>query len=115
MFRMVQAWLIAASCLLALTAVGTRPVRAQKGETPTVCVGFRNDTKNAVVVQGAVTVKGMKRLGAPILVPVNKVSFENNVPTGPRLITIYDANQPNRKLLTDEPITLVPGGDLNLI
>jgi hypothetical protein len=83
-------------------------------------IGFRNDLKIPVVVQGVSLVNNMQRRGQPFLVNPGKTVWENNLPSGFRYYTIYDANQ-QRPLLRDRNvrvqttdqffgIRLVPGG-----
>ena len=74
-------------------------------------IGFRNDTKNAIVVQGFTLVKGIERRGQPVLLPPNRSNFDTNVPPGIRVYSVYDANQPANILLRDFPIQ-VKGNDL---
>lgn len=80
-------------------------VQAQ-GQPTTVTIGFRNDTKNAVIVQGTSVIKGVPRRGQPLLVDVGKTTYENNVPAGVRLVSVYDGAQPSRVLLRDYPLTI---------
>ncbi len=74
-------------------------------------VGFRNETKNAIVVQGFTVVKGIERRGQPVLLPPNRSNFDMNVPMGIRVYSVYDANQPANILLREFPIP-IKGNDL---
>ncbi len=97
----------AALSLLALLAGG---VQARAGG-----IGFRNDLKIPVLVQGASKVNGMVRFGAPILVPpfkaTGKTAWDNKLPAGTRYILIRDANQPNLIYLRNYPVDF-QGNDL---
>lgn len=113
MRRYLLVTLTSVACLVALVAEDGSRVLAQKGpggggggkgEIPTVSIRFRNETKTAVIVQGASIVKGMQRRGQPIIIPAGKVSFDNNVPVGIRLITIGDFQQAARLMLRDFPL-----------
>jgi hypothetical protein len=54
-------------------------------------VGFRNELKVSVVVQGYTVVNGMAKRGQLILIAPGKIGVENNVPAGaPRYYTVYD-------------------------
>ena len=101
MMRIISA-LCTAGLLLGLTA--TAP--AQPGAT----VGFRNETKNTVIVQGYSIVRGAPRKGQPVVLTPARIGLDNNVPTGPRFYNVYDANQPSRVLLRDYSVP-VTGND----
>ncbi len=64
-------------------------------------LGFRNDCQVPIIVQGATMVNNMLRRGQPILILPDKTAWDNNVPPGFRILTIYDANQPSRVLCRD--------------
>jgi hypothetical protein len=76
-------------------------------------IAFRNDTKTAVIVQGATEVKGMQRRGQPLLVQPGKTVYDTNLPAGDRFVTIYDANQTNKVLHRDR--IPVRNADLQLV
>jgi hypothetical protein len=62
-------------------------------------IRFRNDMKIPIIVQGTTVIKpGMARKGPPVLLKTGQTGWDPNLPVGNRLITIYDANQPNRVL-----------------
>src|SRR5947209_6657733 len=67
-------------------------------------IGFRNETKSPVLVEGASMVNGMLRRGQPIRIPPGQMAWDSNLSPGPRYVTIYDANQPTRILYRDPPI-----------
>jgi len=73
--------------------LGLAPVLAQAAG-----IGFRNNLKTPVIVQGASVVNGMLRRGQPLLIAPAKIGWDNNLPPGVRFITIYDANQPSNIL-----------------
>jgi hypothetical protein len=64
-------------------------------------IGFRSDLPKPVVVQGASVVNNMVRRGQPFPVLPGRISWDANLLPVPRLITIYDANQPNLLLFRD--------------
>jgi len=64
-------------------------------------IGFRNDLKVPVIVQGASIVNGMVRRGPPILIQPGKIGWDNKLPAGMRYVTVYDANQPNRVIIRE--------------
>lgn len=85
--------------IIALAVLALAPVAAL-AETLT----FRNDTKAALVIQGACIVNGQVRRDRPI--PLPPTGLAKIVLPGNKLITIYDANQPNRVLFQGT----IPGG-----
>src|SRR5438876_1612544 len=93
-------------CLL---VIGVAPVHAQAGG-----IGFRNELKAPVVVQGVSVVTGVVRRGPPIVIPPGKVGWDNRLPPGIRFISVYDANQPNTILIREEPVPF-QGRDLAFI
>jgi hypothetical protein len=79
------------------------PVPAQN---PGAGVGFRNDTKVAVIVQGWTVVNNMPRRGQALLINPGKTVWDNNLPSGTRYFSIYDASQPTRVYLRDSPVSV---------
>src|ERR1700730_12159983 len=79
------------------------PEQAVQGQAPGPGVGFRNDLKIPVIVQGVSLVNNMQRRGQPFLVQPGKTVWDNNLPMGMRYYTIYDANQ-QRILLRDRNV-----------
>src|SRR5262245_50922953 len=59
---------------------------------PGASVGFRNDLKVPVIVQGVSLVNNMPKRGQPILVNPGKTGWDNNLPQGFRIFTVYDYN-----------------------
>jgi hypothetical protein len=53
-------------------------------------VGFRNETKFPIIVQGSTMVNGMPKRGQLIQIAPGKIGAENNVPAGDRVYTVYD-------------------------
>ena len=97
-----------AACLLAgLFACGAL------GQGAVVSIGFRNELKTPVIVQGISKINGMVRRGPPILVPAGRMSGDFNVPPGLRVYSVYDAKQPSRVLARDVPVTVLPGRNLS--
>jgi len=74
-----------------------------QGQAPASGIGFRNDLKIPVIVQGVSLVNNMQRRGQPFLVNAGKTVWDNNLPVGARYYTIYDANQ-QRILLRERPV-----------
>lgn len=102
--RKVHLWLL----LLCLAGWSAGEARAQ---LPTASIGFRNETNLPVVVQGTSLVNGMPRRGQPILIVPGKLGWDNNLPPGDRLYTIYDATQPS-KVLHRDFVVRIQGRDL---
>lgn len=74
---------------------------------PIVSVGFRNDTPTAIIVQGTSKVNNVPRRGQPFSVAPGKINYDNNVPFGiPRFISIYDAAQPSKILLSNKQVLI---------
>jgi hypothetical protein len=88
--------------LLALVLRG-EPARAQTGAT----VGFRNELKSPVNIQGYSIVGGAPRMGQPIVLTPGRIGLDLHVPPGARFYNIYDANQPNRVILRDFPVRVL--------
>lgn len=74
-----------------------------KQPMPSIGIGFKNDFKVAIIVQGWSNVDGQQRRGQPLLINPGKTAWDNNVPSAPgkRFYTIYDANQPSKVYLRD--------------
>jgi hypothetical protein len=85
--------LIAVGLLLALPALGVRSARVEAAG-----MGFRNDLKTPVVIQGANIVNGMLRRSKPLVLLPGKTGWDTNLPPGNRIVTVYDYFQPNRIL-----------------
>jgi hypothetical protein len=73
---------------------------------PGVTLGFRNDTKSAIIVQGATKLHNQIRRGQPVIIAPGRIGYDVNVPHGIRFITIYDATQPSRILLVNFPLAI---------
>lgn len=67
-------------------------------------IGFVNELKGPIVVQGSSIENGMVRRGPPILIFPGKVGWDMNLKPGPRSITIYDGRQTTRILYQGPPI-----------
>ena len=77
-------------------------------QVPTVSLGFHNETKAGILVQGATMVNGMWYFGAPFLVPPGKTGFDMNIPAGSaRYISIYDSTNPSVVLLLNVPVQVL--------
>src|SRR5688572_30514136 len=73
-------------------------------QAPAPGIGFRNELKFSVIVQGWSIVNNMPRRGQPLLIPPGRTVWDNNLPLGPRYYSVYDANQPSKVLLRDQPV-----------
>jgi hypothetical protein len=82
----------------------TDSVTAQVPGTGTV--GFMNKSHMAVIVKGYTVVKGTPVPGQLIPLKKDGKGFETNVPAGIRFYTVYDANNPTRVLLRDQPLPI---------
>lgn len=84
-------------------AILSTPTNAQQHGQPGG-IGFRNELKVPVLVEGASVVNGMLRRGQPIRIAPGQMAWDCNLSPGLRYLTIYDANQPTRILYRDPPI-----------
>lgn len=67
-------------------------------------LGFVNELKIPVIVQGSSVENNMIRRGPPLLVFAGKTGWDLNLKQGRRFITIYDARQTTRVLYQGPPI-----------
>src|SRR5438270_5708294 len=88
--------LIGLACLFAASAASA--------QAPMGAIGFRNELKAPVVVQGVSVINGVVRRGPPIIIPPGKVGWDNRLPPGIRFISVYDPNQPNIALIDKEAV-----------
>ena len=58
-------------------------------------VAYRNDTKQALVVQSAVVVNGSVKTSKPQTLFPGELAVDTLVQGGPRRVVIYDARKPN--------------------
>ena len=100
---------MAASCIAFLAGFAQTAHAQFRG----AAVGFRNDLKTPIIVQGFTVVNGMQKRGQALVILPGKTASDNNVPAGPRFYTICDANQPNMVWLRNVPIA-VQGQDINI-
>jgi hypothetical protein len=84
-----------AACLLLLAPA---LLGAQSAAAQAAGMGFRNDLKVPVVVQGASVVNQMLRRGKPVVLLPGKTGWDTNLPSGNRVVTVYDYFQTNRIL-----------------
>jgi hypothetical protein len=92
--------------LLALAVLGVFPaVSAADG------LGFRNDLKIPIIVQGESLVNNVLRRGQPLLIQPGKVAWDTNLKPCDRFISVYDARMPTRVLLRRYPVRFL-GGDV---
>jgi len=84
--------LIVSAAVLALCVCTTQAFSAG--------IGFRNDLRpiQPVIVQGASVAGDMVRRGQPLLIFPGRISWDNRLDPGVRVITIHDATQPTRIL-----------------
>src|SRR5271169_3469125 len=92
---------VAASALILLGLLSWR--QEAWGQISGPGIGFRNDLKTPVIVQGVSLVNNMQRRGQPFLVNPGKTVWDNNLPVGQRYYTLYDANQ-QRILVRDRNV-----------
>jgi len=99
--------LIRSLALFAVMVLGLNcPLQESQGQMPGPGIGFRNDLKTPIIVQGVSLVNKMQRRGQPFLVNPGKTVWDNNLPPGTlRIYTIYDANQ-QRILIQNIPINV---------
>lgn len=62
-------------------------------------VAYRNETKQAIVVQSAVVINGTVKLSKPQTLFPGELAVDSLTRSGPRRIVIYDARKPNNVLL----------------
>jgi hypothetical protein len=90
---------LAAALLCGLMASG----QWAYGQLPAPGIGFRNDLKMPVIVQGVSLVNNMQRRGQPFLIKPGKTVWDNNLPMGVRYYSFYEGNQ-QRILLRDRAV-----------
>lgn len=73
----------------------------------TASVGFHNMSDFNVIVKGYTIVNGMQRPGQLIHVKKGGKAFENGVPIGFRYYSVYDANNPQVRVLLQEQKTQI--------
>jgi hypothetical protein len=77
-------------------------------------IGFRNDLKIPIFVQGESVIDGMLRKGQPVLIIPGRVGWDLRLPPGNRRITILDATVPAGRTLHRETINF-EGQDLRFL
>ncbi len=82
-----------------------KPVGPGSGPEPGAAIGFRNETKMSIVVQGHSIVNNQSRRGQPILLSPGKIAFDSKIPAGTRFFTIYDSNQTSRIFMLNHAVT----------
>ena len=75
-------------CLVALLVLGAAPAQA-------AWLGYGNDTRIVVVVQGSSTMNGRVRLGQPHQIRPRESAWDQ-VTAGAKTITVFDPAQRNR-------------------
>lgn len=83
---------VAAGLLAALTC-GLMPQAASAG-----WLGYYNDTKSAVIVQGSSVINGMEYRGTPHQINPRESAWDQLLQPGTKSITIYEARPPNKVL-----------------
>lgn len=88
------------------TQPGPGPLPGQ-GPVNGVTVGFLNNSHTPVIVKGYALVKGIPIPGP--LMPMKKdgKAFEKAPANTPRFYTVYDATNPTRVLLRDQPVPIL--------
>lgn len=74
-------------------------------------IGFTNELKIPIIVQGASLENNMVRRGPPILIAPRKIGWDINLKPGRRFITIYDGRQATRVLYRGQALDFL-GPDL---
>lgn len=74
-------------------------------------IGFVNELKYPIIVQGSTVENNMVRRGLPVLVFPGKTGWDINLKPGRRFITIYDGRQTTRVLYQGPPV-LFAGRDM---
>ena len=92
--------------LLTLALLAAAPQAADAAN-----VGFRNDTKSRILVQGQTVINGQVRKGPLLVIEPGKTACDLNVPPGLRQYTICDGFQTTRMLYRDS----VQVGNQNLL
>jgi hypothetical protein len=101
---------IVTGALVLLVPFGPLSTQQQAlGQSPGPGIGFRNDLKVSVIVQGVSLVNNMQRRGQPFVVRPGKTVWDNNLSTGMRYYTIYDAN--GQRILLRERSVRVQSSD----
>lgn len=98
--------MVAIACLICagLHSASGQPQSKPLGPQAGSAIGFRNDTKMTVVVQGHSVVNNQHRRGQPMLLSPGKIAFDSKIPPGVRFFTIYDSNQTSRIFLLNQPV-----------
>jgi hypothetical protein len=68
-------------------------------------LGFRNDTRAVIVVQGASVVDNKLRWGKPYRLLPGEVYWEPIVVTGEKVVAVFDPRQPNRPVHQENIVT----------
>jgi hypothetical protein len=90
MKRLARIWKKVALALVVFPLLG--------GSVRAAGIGFKNDLKIPIIVQGASFENNVIRRGQPLLIYPGKTVWDLNLKPGNRFITIYDARQPTRIL-----------------
>jgi hypothetical protein len=78
-------------------------------------IGFKNDHKIPIIVQGATLENNVIRRGQPLLIYPGKTVWDLNLKAGNRFITIYDGRQPTRILYQSPPKGPIPFQDQDIL
>ncbi len=81
------------------------PRQEAAGQVPGPGIGFRNDLKAPVIVQGVSVINKVQRRGQAFRVEPGKTVWDSNLPLGIRYYTVYDAN--TRILLPNQAVPVV--------
>src|SRR5437868_5043256 len=99
--------IVIACSLLCCVAVAAGFPAAARAQTGGVAVGFRNEMKTPVIVQGWTMVGGMKKAGMAIAIPPGKTLGEINIPAGLRFYSVHDGNMPSIVYIRDIPVPVM--------
>jgi hypothetical protein len=81
------------------------PQQQIEAQVPGPGIGFRNDLKAPVIVQGVSVINKVQRRGQAFRVEPGKTVWDSNLPLGIRYYTVYDAN--TRILLPNQMVQVV--------
>jgi hypothetical protein len=87
----------------------------QAGSAQAAGIGFKNDLKIPIIVQGASLENNVIRRGQPLLIYPGKTVWDLNLKPGKRFITIYDGRQPTRIIYQSPPTGPIPFQDEDLL
>lgn len=82
------------------TLLGAGALVASASDSQAGWMGFRNDTKDTIIIQETLTIGGQPRLGRPQRLFTGEAVRDTPPVGGQRRITVFDANNPNQPIYT---------------